>query len=300
MSESASKTEHPSDERPEDMVLYEMVDEHVVKITLNRPHRKNAIKMPEMNLELHRRFIEASDDDNVKCIILAATGTDFCSGEDVTRVPVEAYGLKKGEKLPQSYRIRGMSKQQEAFNILRCDKTVVAACQGAAYGLGFNFALQCDMIIAAEGATFSRRQTRIGFAGFDIMLPLVMMKLGINRAYEVIMTGRRVSVDELKDWGVVASVVPRDQLEAEALRYAKAVALHSTDGLMLGRQAKKLFWDMMGMGMWQDFVSVAHPLFTNLVWRDDETNLLKERNRLGSARAGLDAVHKKWEELGFD
>lgn len=292
--------EHPNDEKPEDMVLYEMVADHVAQITLNRPHRKNAIKMPEMNLELGRRLTEASDDDNVKCIILAASGTDFCSGEDVTRTPVETFGLKKGERLPQSYRIRGMSKQQDAMSILRCDKTVIGACQGAAFGLGFNIALQCDLVIGAEGATFSRRQTRIGFGGFDIMLPLVMMKLGINRGYEAIMTGRRITVDELKDWGVVSSVVPRDQLAAEALRYAKAVALHSTDGLMLGRQAKKLFWDIMGMGLWQDFVSVGHPLFTNLVWRDDETNMLKERNRLGSARAALDAVHKGWEDLGFE
>ncbi|HKA05538.1 MAG TPA: hypothetical protein VKD67_14480, partial [Acidimicrobiales bacterium] len=86
----------------------------------------------------------------------------------------------------------------------------------------------------------------------------------------------------------------------EALRYARAVANHSTDGLMIGRQAKKLFWDMLGFGQWSDFVSVAHPLFTNLVWRGDETNLLKERERLGSAREALDAVHKKWEDLGFE
>src|ERR1700728_1291973 len=96
----------------EDMVLYEMVDDHVARITLNRPHRKNAIKMPEMNEELTRKVERAADDDAVNCIVLAATGTDFCSGEDVSRVPIENYGLKKGQRLPQSYRIRGMSKQQ--------------------------------------------------------------------------------------------------------------------------------------------------------------------------------------------
>ena len=67
----------------------------------------------------------------------------------------------------------------------------------------------------------------------------------------------------------------------------------------LWMKAKKLFWDMVGMGTWTDFVAVGHPLFTNLVWRGDEANLLKERARLGSARLALDEVHRKWEDLGF-
>ena len=46
---------------------------------------------------------------------------------------------------------------------------------------------------------------------------------------------------------------------------------------MIGRQAKKLFWDMLGLSEWNDFVNIGHPLFTNLVWRDDEANLFKER-----------------------
>jgi enoyl-CoA hydratase len=288
-------------EDPEDMVLYETVERHIVRLTLNRPHRRNAILTPDMNDRLKVLLEQAQDDDDVKCIILAGAGKDFCSGEDVGRVPVETYGLKKGQRLPQSRRIRGMSRaQSQGANLLRCDKTVIAAVQGAAYGLGFNLALSCDLIIASEGAIFSRRQTRIGFAGFDMLLPVVLLKLGINRGYEVIMTGRKVPAQELKDWGVVSSVVPEAGLADEALRYAKAVANHSTDGLMIGRQAKKLFWDMLGMSQWTDFTSTAHPLFTNLVWRDDEANLLKERARTGNAREALDAVHKRWEDLGFD
>ena len=289
------------EEAVEDMVLYEVIDRHIAKITLNRPQRKNAIKMPEMNSELKRKVDIAQDDDEIKCIVLAGTGTHFCSGEDVTRTPVENYGLEKGKKLPQSYRIRGASKsQQEGPQLLRCDKTVIAAVQGGAFGLGFHLVLQCDLLIAAEDAQFARRQTRIGFAGFDMLLPVVLLKLGINRGYEVIMTGRKVSAQELFDWGVVNSIVPEADLQEEALRYARAVAAHSTDGLMLGRQAKKLFWDMLGMGQWNAFLAVGHPLFTNLVWREDEGNLLKERARLGNARAALDAVHKRWEDLGFD
>jgi enoyl-CoA hydratase len=291
-----------SERPPEtDMVLYEVIDEHIARITLNRPHRRNAILMPDMNIELHEKFEAAQDDDAIKVIVLAATGPHFCSGEDVNRVPVETFGLKKGERLPQSRRIRGIVKgRTDGPGLLTCDKTVIAAVQGAAFGLGFNLALSCDMIIAADDAVFSRRQTRIGFGGFDMLLPVVLLKLGINRGYEIILTGRKISASDLHEWGVVSSVVPVDDLPDEALRYARAVAAHSTDGLMIGRQAKKLFWDMMGLPQWNDFVAIGHPLFTNLVWREDEANLLKERARTGNAREALDAVHRRWEELGFE
>jgi len=296
----------PDDDRPvpppeQDMVLYEVIDDHIARITLNRPHRRNAILMPDMNLELHERFKEAEDDDAIKVIVLAASGPHFCAGEDVNRTPVETFGLKKGERLPQSRRIRGIVRNRtEGPGLLTCDKVVIASVQGAAFGLGFNLALSCDLVIAADDAQFSRRQTRIGFGGFDILLPVVLLKLGINRGYEIVLTGRKVSAQDLADWGVVSSVVPVDELADETLRYARAVALHSTDGLMIGRQAKKLFWDMMGLPQWNDFVAIGHPLFTNLVWREDETNLLKERARTGNAREALDAVHRRWEELGFD
>jgi enoyl-CoA hydratase/carnithine racemase len=299
MAEGTATTQPEQD--VEDMVLYDVPEPHVAKITLNRPHRKNAILMPDMNLELKRKIVMAEDDDDIKVILLTGNGTDFCSGEDVTRVPVETFGMKPGQKLPQSRRIRGISRgRTEGPALMRCDKTVIAAVQGGVYGLGFHIALSCDLMISSDDALFARRQTRIGFAGFDMLLPVVLLKLGINRGYEVILTGRRITAQELKDWGVVSSIVPRDNLEEEGLRYAKAVAAHSTDGLMIGRQAKKLFWDMLGFSQWEDFLAIGHPLFTNLVWREDEANLLKERKNTGSARAALDAVHKRWEDLGFD
>jgi enoyl-CoA hydratase/carnithine racemase len=298
----AEASVRPADEQAvEDMVLYDVVDRHVAKITLNRPHRRNAILTPEMNIEFGRKLLRAEDDDDIKVIILAGAGSHFCAGEDIGRVPVESFGLAKGKRLPQSPRIHGIQKiQQQSMSLLRCDKTVIAAVQGGAYGLGFNLALCCDLMIAADNAFFARRQSRIGFAGFDMLLPVVLLKLGINRGYEVILTGRLVSSGELKDWGVVSSVVPEDQLEDEALRYAKAVANHSTDGLMIGRQAKKLFWDMLGLSQWATFVNIGHPLFTNLVWRDDEANMLKERAHSASSSEALARVYQRWEELGFD
>src|SRR5947207_8333266 len=89
----------------DDLVLYEIVEPHIAKITLNRPERRNAILSPDMNNQLYEKFQLAQDDDAVKVIILAGAGPHFCAGEDVRRVPVEPFGLKKDQRSPQSYRI---------------------------------------------------------------------------------------------------------------------------------------------------------------------------------------------------
>jgi enoyl-CoA hydratase len=288
-----------SDIEGAEWVIYEVLERHIAKITLNRPERRNAIEFPEMNHRLIEAVERAEDDDDIKVVILTGAGDHFCAGEDVRKTPVETFGLEKGKRLPQSRRIRGITKDLED-DFMLSDKVVIAAVHGSALGLGFKLALECDLIVAAEDATFGRPQTRIGLAGFDMFLPVLLLRLGINRGYEALITGRTLTAQELGEWGVLASVVPASDLESESLRYARAVASHSTDGLMLGRKAMQMFWAMMGMAQWNTFCQVAHPLFTNIVWREDEANLYKERERTGSASAALKSVYSRWEDLGFD
>lgn len=293
-----------AEKAPEDLsnsVLYEVVEDHICKITLNRPERRNAIAVPDMS-ELLAAYLErAQDDDRVKVIILGANGQDFCAGEDTRKVPVESFGLKKGSRLPQSVRMRQMRKTYETMQrgLIWGDKVVIGACQGNVMGLGFSYALACDMLVAADTATFARRQSRIGFASFDGQLPMALLKLGLNRGMEILLTGRIVTPQELKDWGVANSVVPADQLEAEAMRYARAVAALSTDGLMLGKRALHQFLHGVGMAGYQNFASVGHPLFTNLVWREDEFNFMKERNELGNKDAWK-KLNKIFDDQGFE
>ena len=285
---------------PDQMVLYEKVEKHIAQVTLNRPERGNAILAGVMDDELFRKMEMAQDDDDVKVIILAGNGKHFCSGEDLRKTPVETYGLKKGERLPQSRRMRGaaLAAERARQTFLYSSKTIIAACQGACIGTGFRFVLSCDLVVCADTAYFSRKQSRIGLAGFEAILPVTLLKLGINRGYEVLITGRTISAQELREWGVVSSVVPEDQLMDEAMRYARAVAAHSTDGLMLGRHSMQLFWDVVGLSTYLTYYKVAHPLFTNLVWREDEANFLKMRDSYG-AREGMARLHKIWEDLGF-
>lgn len=294
-------TQKADSEDLSESVLYELVEDHICKITLNRPARRNAVVVPDMNEMLAAYLEQAQDDDRVKVVILGANGKDFCAGEDTRKTPVETFGLKKGSRLPQSIRMRQMRKTYESMQrgLVWGDKVVIAACQGNVMGLGFSYALACDLLVASSDARFARRQSRIGFAAFDGQLPIALHKLGLNRGMEILLTGRSVTPEELKEWGIANSVVPREELEDEALRYARTIAALATDGLMLGKRALHQYLHGIGMSAYQNFASVAHPLFTNLVWREDEFNFMKERNELGN-KAAWEELNRVFKEQGFD
>jgi enoyl-CoA hydratase len=282
-------------------VLYDVVEDHICKITLNRPHRKNAILTPGMNELLLEAFARAQDDDEVKVIVFGGVGSDFCSGEDTARTPIESFGLKKGGRLGQSKRMRGIRKLLESTlsGTLWGDKVMILAGQGAVLGQGFSWAMTADILVLSDDAYVARRQSRIGFAHFETQMPMTLMRLGLNRGMEILLTGRTMTAQELKEWGVANSVVPREKLEDEAMRYARAIAAQSTDGLMLGKRALHQYLHGMGMGAFQNFATVAHPLFTNMVWREDEANFLKMRDEHGGKNA-MQELNKVWDDLGFE
>lgn len=283
-----------------DWVRYEIVEPHVAQIVINRPDRRNAILSPDMHALFKDRLTLAEDDDEVKVVVLLAEGKDFCSGDDVRRLPVEKAGLEKGKSLPQTARMGNARRlHRHLTNWLEFPKTVIAACQGATLGAGMNLALAADILVVADDMYLARPQARIGFAGFSTAMPLALLKLGPNRGYEAMITGRKVPASELHDWGVAASVVPASSLRDEALRYARAIAHHSADGLMVGKHALITFWHAVGMAQFGDWVPMGHTVFSNLSWRDDEFNFMKERGERG-AREALAELERRYQEWGFD
>lgn len=284
----------------EDWVQYKVVEPHIAIITINRPDRRNAILSPEMHGLFKERLDRAEADDDVKVVVLEAAGSDFSSGDDVRRLPVEQAGLTKGKRLPQTARLGNARRlHRHLTNWLEFPKTVIAACQGATLGAAMNLALAADILVVSDNMYLARPQARIGFAGFSTAMPLALLKLGPNRGYEAMITGRKVSAAELKDWGVAASVVPVDRLHDEAMRYARAIAHHSADGLMIGKHALITFWNAVGMAQFADWVPMGHSVFTNLSWRDDEFNFMKERTARGG-REAMAELERRYAEWGFD
>lgn len=284
----------------EDWVRYEVVEPHIAVITINRADRRNAILSPDMHGMFKDRLDRAEADDDIKVVVLEAAGKDFSSGDDVRRLPLEQAGLTKGKRLPQTARMGNARRlHRHLTNWLEFPKTVIAACQGATLGAGMNLALAADILVVADNMHLARPQARIGFAGFSTAMPLALLKLGPNRGYEAMITGRKVPAAELKEWGVAASVVPPDRLHEEAMRYARAIAHHSADGLMVGKHALITFWNAVGMAQFADWVPMAHSVFSNLSWRDDEFNFMKERSARGG-REAMAELERRYAEWGFE
>ncbi|CAA0078945.1 putative enoyl-CoA hydratase echA12 [Mycolicibacterium vanbaalenii] len=284
----------------DDWVRYEVVEPHIAQITIDRPDRRNAILSPDMHNLFKDRLDRAEGDDDIKVVVLVAEGKDFSSGDDVGRLPVEQAGLQKGKRLAQTARMGNARRlHRHLTNWLEFPKTVIAACQGATLGAGMNLALAADILVVSDDMYLARPQARIGFAGFSTAMPLALLKLGPNRGYEAMITGRKVRADELERWGVASSVVPAAELRGEAMRYARAISHHSADGLMVGKHALITFWNAVGMAQFADFVPMAHTVFSNLSWRDDEFNFMKERTSRGG-REAMAELERRYTEWGFD
>ena len=285
-------------ERPvEELVLYEKVEPHIAKVVLNRPEKHNAFYMPDSLVELSRKLRMAFDDDEVKVIILAGNGPSFCTGDDLNISPYESFGAEPGVKPGQSQRIRGIQRAAEPFKlILESPKVIIGQVQGWAIGGGVEILAGCDLVIAAQNAKFGQYEQRIGFAGWEPYVHLIQMLLIGPRKYrEWLLTGKALTADEAKEWGLINEVVPDDKLEEETLKWARTIALHSTDGLMVGKIVNQLCYDMLGVHNMCTATYLAHPLFTNLKWRDDELNFLKVRDKAG-IRDAFRQREEMWEK----
>ena len=286
-------------EKPvEETILYEKPEYNIAKITINRPEKHNSWYFPDMDHWFVELINRAVDDDDVKVIILTGAGKSFSTGDDLNRAPAEAFGLRPGEKLGQMHRLRGFWKLYHGGmrSVLFCPKNIISSVRGYAIGVGYGLAEFSDLIIASENAKFSHAEQRIGFAGMMYMTTL--LHVGPKRAREFVLSGSRLSAQQAKEWGLVNSVVPDDKLEEETMRWAKMIALHSTDGLFNSKMLMQEIYEIMGVGAAHQATMTAHSLFTNLVWREDEMNFLKLRTKEGATDA-FKMREAKWGALGF-
>jgi enoyl-CoA hydratase/carnithine racemase len=195
--------------------------EHLVEIVLNRPEKRNALHF-EMLQSLGAAFDTVERLEGARAVILRGEGSAFSAGIDLTHF------LQASEHFGDHWRDNlfplTAAYQAVTHKIERCTLPVIAAIHGACLGLGMEIALACDFRIAAEGATLSLPETRIGIIP-DVGGTARLVKLiGTARAKEYIMTGRRFPLDEAERWGLLNAVVPVDQLLARAEALASELA----------------------------------------------------------------------------
>jgi enoyl-CoA hydratase/carnithine racemase len=122
-------------------------------------------------------------------------------------------------------------------------KPVIAAVNGIALGGGTEFAVNCDMIIAADSATFGLPEVKRGVAPFAGALPRLIRTVGLQRASEFALTGRTLSAQEAEKWGLVNKIVPQAQVVEEAVKYATMIAENSPDSVICARSMLRQGWE---------------------------------------------------------
>lgn len=190
----------------------------IATITLNRPDVRNAIN-DQMRAELIAAFEQAGADRDVRGVILTGAGKGFCSGGDVggMRARLDA---PAGEVAFNGWK-RQQSTHRGVAAIHGLTKPVIAAVNGAAFGLGLDMALACDFIVAAEGAKMSMSFIKRGLVSDGGGMYFLPRRVGLSRAKELILTGRVVETEEALRIGMVDRVVPREALAEVAQSWAE-------------------------------------------------------------------------------
>lgn len=207
-------------------------------ITLNRPDVLNAFNT-DMLKALSNAVREADKDKSVRCVILAAAGRAFASGQDLAEV-AEKY--KSDEPIELGHHLRDYYNPM-IEKIRNMEKPVIASVNGVAAGAGCSLALAADIRIAAESATFMQAFIHVGVvpdSGSTFMLPRL---IGISRAMEMSFTGRKVKSDEALQIGLVNRVVPDDQLAVETTKLAEKLSLMPPRGIGLTKRAINAAWN---------------------------------------------------------
>ena len=198
---------------------------HVTIITLNRPDVMNALHSPA-HFEMHEALDAfAADPEQWVGIITGAGERAFSAGNDLKH---QATG---GEMRSPPTGFAGLTSR---FDL---NKPLIAAVNGVAMGGGFEIALACDIIIAAEGAVFALPEPRVGLAALAGGLHRLPRAIGVKRAMGMILTGRRVSAAEGAELGFVNEVVPAAELMAAARRWAGQIAELSPMSIRASKEA---------------------------------------------------------------
>jgi enoyl-CoA hydratase len=241
--------------RPDDEtsagIRYEEPAEGVARIVLARPEARNAQDKP-MLYALNAAFDRAAHDDAVKVIVLAADGPHFSSGHDLrdsTAIgdfdPVGTWG---GAALPGAEGL--MAIEQEIYlgfcwRWRNLPKPTIAQVQGKTIAGGLMLVWVCDLIVAADDASFSDPVVAFGVNGVEYFAH--PWEVGARKAKEMLFTGEPLSAREAHALGMVNRIVPAEELAGATLELARHIAARPSMGLKLAKQSVNQMQDAQGL-----------------------------------------------------
>lgn len=208
-------------------LLFE-IKENIGVITLNRPEKFNSV-IRELALSFQDSLDECNINDEIRAVFITGNGRAFCAGQDLAEV-VDPNGPELGEIVSQHFnpiitRIRSLKKP------------VVAAVNGVAAGAGANIALACDIVVAAESASFIQAFSKIGLIPDSAGTYFLPRLIGMQKASALIMLGDKVTAAEAERMNMIYKVFPDDEFATASWAMAKQLAAMPTLALALSKQA---------------------------------------------------------------
>lgn len=201
----------------------------IARIVLDRPTAGNAI-----DLDMASALLEAAQrcaaDVSIRCVVLSGAGRMFCAGGDITAFSAA------GEAIPEFLRELATTLHAALMQLAGLRKPLITVVNGPAAGAGLSLALIGDLVIAARSAHFSAAYGSLGLTpdgGMSWWLPRVV---GLRRAQEIILTGRRVSAEEAATLGLATLVVDDAELAERAQAYAQRLAEAPTAAIGAARR----------------------------------------------------------------
>lgn len=235
----------------EQVVLLNVAD-GVARVTLNRPEKRNALNS-ELIAGLKDALRRASEDKEVRVIILSGEGADFCSGADLAALQTIATASVE-ENLDDARSL------MELFVLIRSvAPPVIAAVRGRALAGGCGLATACDIVLAARSSRFGYPEVKIGFVP-AMVIAILRRNVSEKRAFELVTLGAEIGADEAASFGLVNHVLDdeafEDEVDAFVQRFMKpsssAVALTKK---LLYRTDAMSFEDALLLGMDENVIA---------------------------------------------
>ncbi|HEY9506202.1 MAG TPA: enoyl-CoA hydratase/isomerase family protein [Gemmatimonadales bacterium] len=212
----------------------------ILTLTLDRPEKRNALSSAMVEA-LHAALDSADLDPEVRVVVLAGAGKDFCAGADLDEL------LASADAPPEANEASALRLGSLFTRMRSLPKPVIAVVRGRALAGGAGLMTACDVVIASEGAQVGYPEILRGFVPAMVMTTLRRL-VGEKTALDLVLTGRLIGAEEARRAGLVSRVAAEDAVEEEGRELARLLAGAPVSALAL---TKQLFYRLDGQSMEQ-------------------------------------------------
>lgn len=207
-------------------VVLEKTEDYVGIVTLNRPEQMNTFSS-RMAGELNRALVEFDQDPKVRVILLKGSGRAFCAGIDVNEL---------AGKTANEYREWIEKMEAPLVTISRLNTPVIAQLQGVAAANGMGLIAASDLVIAADNSRMGLTAINVGLNCVGPVIPVARC-VGRKKALELLLYGNLIKAEEAMNYGLINRIVPKEELETQALEWAKELAVKSPIAVRIAKTA---------------------------------------------------------------